>query len=65
MSAASTRPTAASLKRSHDGAHWSTLHAEREDDQLGRDDVWWETLVFRLLDDGTGGLPLLRHIIVN
>ncbi|WP_070989885.1 methyltransferase domain-containing protein [Halofilum ochraceum] len=42
-----------------------TLHAEREDDQLGRDDVWWETLVFRLPDDGTGGLPLLRHIIVN
>lgn len=28
--------------------------AEREDDQLGRGDVWWETLVFRLPDDGDG-----------
>lgn len=34
-------------------------------DQLARQDVWWETLVFRLPDDGTGALPLLRHIIVN
>lgn len=42
-----------------------TLHAEREDDQLGRSDVWWETVVFRLPDDGTGSLPLLRHVIVN
>ncbi|MDZ7749158.1 MAG: class I SAM-dependent methyltransferase [Halofilum sp. (in: g-proteobacteria)] len=42
-----------------------TVHNEREDDQLGRDDVWWETLVFRLPDDGTGSLPLLRHVIVN
>ncbi|MDZ7787782.1 MAG: class I SAM-dependent methyltransferase [Halofilum sp. (in: g-proteobacteria)] len=25
-----------------------TVLAEREDDQLGRGDVWWETLVFRL-----------------
>ncbi len=42
-----------------------TLHAESENDQLGRTDVWWETVVFRLPDDGTGGLPLLRHVIVN
>jgi SAM-dependent methyltransferase len=42
-----------------------TVLAEREDDQLGRGDVWWETLVFRLPDDGTGGLPLMRHVIVN
>jgi SAM-dependent methyltransferase len=33
-------------------------------DQL-REHVSWETLVFTLPDDGTGGLPLLRHIIVN
>ncbi len=30
-----------------------------------REHVSWETLVFTLPDDGTGGLPLLRHIIVN
>ncbi|WP_317930143.1 methyltransferase domain-containing protein [Halioxenophilus sp. WMMB6] len=34
-------------------------------DALGRGAVYWETLCLRLLDDGTGGLPLLRHIIVN
>ena len=30
-----------------------------------RDYVNWETLVFTMPDDGTGSLPLLRHIIVN
>lgn len=34
-------------------------------DQLNRPDVWWETVVYRLPDDGTGALPTLRHIIVN
>ncbi|MBA1147485.1 methyltransferase domain-containing protein [Ectothiorhodospiraceae bacterium WFHF3C12] len=42
-----------------------TLQAAGQADQLGRDEVSWETLVFRLPDDGTGSLPLLRHIIVN
>ena len=37
----------------------------RLDDQLSRDNVRWETMVFQLPDDGTGSLPLLRHIIVN
>jgi len=30
-----------------------------------RSHVTWETLVFTMPDDGTGSLPLLRHIIVN
>jgi SAM-dependent methyltransferase len=30
-----------------------------------RGHVSWETLVFTMPDDGTGSLPLLRHIIVN
>jgi len=30
-----------------------------------RKHVSWETLVFTMPDDGTGSLPLLRHIIVN
>jgi len=34
-------------------------------DGLGRDHVRWETVVLELPDDGTGSLPLLRHIIVN
>jgi SAM-dependent methyltransferase len=41
------------------------VHYHKNTDELGRDDVWWETLCFRLPDDGTGSLPLLRHIIVN
>ena len=35
-----------------------------EPDQ-SRGHVSWETLVFTMPDDGTGSLPLLRHIIVN
>ncbi len=42
-----------------------TLQTERAADRQGRDNVWWDTLVFRLPDDGTGALPLLRHVIVN
>ena len=38
---------------------------ERSEDHLARSDIRWETLVFQLPDDGTGSLPLLRHIIVN
>jgi SAM-dependent methyltransferase len=34
-------------------------------DALGRPDVHWSTHVFRLPDDGTGALPLIRHIIIN
>ena len=34
-------------------------------DHLDRTDVRWEVMVFQLPDDGTGSLPLLRHIIVN
>lgn len=37
---------------------------ERPDGQ-GRNYVHWETVVLELPDDGTGSLPLLRHIIVN
>ncbi len=32
---------------------------------LNRAHVSWETMVFRVPDDGTGSLPILRHIIVN
>ena len=35
------------------------------EDHLARPKVRWETLVFQLPDDGTGSLPLLRHIIIN
>ncbi len=43
----------------------AALACHKTNDQLKRSHVTWETLVFKLPDDGTGSLPLLRHIIVN
>tara|TARA_R110001592_G_scaffold33742_2_gene116628 strand:- start:5718 stop:7430 length:1713 start_codon:yes stop_codon:yes gene_type:complete len=37
----------------------------RQPDIKGRGHVDWETVVLTMPDDGTGSLPLLRHIIVN
>ena len=34
-------------------------------DALGRPDVRWTGMALRLPDDGTGALPLLRHLILN
>ena len=34
-------------------------------DELGRGAVTWTQIAIRLPDDGTGALPLLRHIILN
>jgi SAM-dependent methyltransferase len=39
--------------------------AEPSPDQFGRPDVTWTRVLVRLPDDGTGALPLLRHIILN
>lgn len=33
--------------------------------RMGRGDVSWSEIAIRLPDDGTGALPLLRHIILN
>jgi len=38
---------------------------QRSADQQGRIDVSWTSVALRLPDDGTGALPLLRHIILN
>jgi hypothetical protein len=37
----------------------------QDQDQLGRREVIWTQMAIRLPDDGTGALPLLRHIILN
>ncbi len=34
-------------------------------DAIGRPDVRWTRMALRLPDDGTGALPLLRHLILN
>jgi SAM-dependent methyltransferase len=36
-----------------------------DEDQLGRGDVRWTHVALRAPDDGTGALPLLRHVILN
>ena len=35
------------------------------EDAMGRPGVTWTNLALRLPDDGTGALPLLRHLILN
>ncbi len=34
-------------------------------DEMGRPEVGWTGVALRLPDDGTGALPLLRHVILN
>lgn len=38
---------------------------EQTADQQGRSDISWTSVALRLPDDGTGALPLLRHVILN
>lgn len=40
------------------------LDDAQSDDRLNRD-VRWTSVIFRLPDDGTGALPLIRHILIN
>ncbi|MGM0558730.1 MAG: methyltransferase domain-containing protein, partial [Myxococcota bacterium] len=41
------------------------VRESRSSDLLERDEVAWTTLLFRMPDDGTSALPILRNIIVN
>ena len=41
------------------------LRSHSTQPDLTRPAIHWETLVFAIPDDGTGSLPLLRHVIVN
>ena len=46
--------------------HGAVILTERmSEDLLGRSDTRWSTLVLKFPDDGTGALPLLRHVILN
>lgn len=36
-----------------------------EEDKLERPEVWWETAVLELPDDGSGGFPVIRNILIN
>jgi SAM-dependent methyltransferase len=50
------------LARNHGFAVEKVHHAP---DQRGRADISWTCVALRLPDDGTGALPLLRHVILN
>lgn len=50
------------LARDH-GAYIET--ALKSKDQLGRKGITWNQVVIRLIDDGTGAFPLIRHIVLN
>lgn len=50
------------LARNHGAFVQSSIEAK---DHLGRDNVRWTQVAIRLPDDGTGALPLLRHVILN
>ena len=50
------------LAREH-GAFVERRMEER--DKLGRGEVSWVQMAIRMPDDGTGALPLLRHVILN
>ena len=52
-----------SLCRAH-GAYVERL-LTNVPDQGGRAEVSWTQIIVRLPDDGTGALPLLRHVILN
>ncbi|WP_024873496.1 class I SAM-dependent methyltransferase [Tolumonas lignilytica] len=47
------------------GLHFKVLSSEKRSDQLGRNDVSWETILLILPDDSTGAFPLIRNIVVN
>ena len=43
----------------------AVVRSERAADAQGRPEVSWTRVALRLPDDGTGALPLLRHVILN
>lgn len=55
----------AELERQAADRALTTLQTTTVPDQMKRKNVYWESAVFQLPDNGTGALPLLRHIIVN
>ncbi|MCO4321365.1 class I SAM-dependent methyltransferase [Aliidiomarina quisquiliarum] len=47
------------------GLSFQEVTSQKQADKLGRDHVYWQTVVLTLPDDGTGAFPLIRHIAVN
>jgi SAM-dependent methyltransferase len=47
------------------GISYDLANGAHQQDQLGRNDVSWQTVILTLPDDGTGAFPLIRNIVVN
>ena len=47
------------------GLSFQLLSEQHNADELGRNNVHWQTVLLTLPDDGSGAFPLLRNIIVN
>jgi hypothetical protein len=43
----------------------AVVHTSTVPDMMSRAGVRWTQFALRLPDDGTGALPLLRHVILN
>ena len=57
--------TAADIEALARGYGLQTIRRERHVDAGGRAGVSWDVIWLRLPDDGTGALPLLRHVVLN
>ncbi len=47
------------------GLSYRLLTPEKSNDELGRADVQWQTVLLTLPDNGTGAFPLIRNIVIN
>ena len=47
------------------GLTYRLLTPEKSNDELGRVDVQWQTVLLTLPDNGTGAFPLIRNIVIN
>jgi len=47
------------------GLTFRLLSSALNADELGRDNVTWQTVLLTLPDNGTGAFPLIRNIVVN
>jgi SAM-dependent methyltransferase len=44
---------------------FTKLETAKEEDKLGRNHVFWQTVVLQMPDDGTGAFPFIRHVAIN
>jgi hypothetical protein len=44
---------------------FTKLETPKENDELGRGHIHWQTVVLQLPDDGTGAFPFIRHVALN